>query len=174
MFAWVWSINALGHRRCQGDERPRVGDKHGTLPVVVWNVPQYFLHDPYWREVGIFCYHLYTVVHLESRSKNRHDGDWSIPVRWQIFEDCLARFTLPEQKRIIQDLLDYTGFSDYVPPDPNDIATVRRWLWKEDLAGQIIAGVEGASNNLDITLGNGYKLRIQFVKSPQIEYPDAT
>jgi hypothetical protein len=104
----------------------------------------------------------------------RRDGDWSIPVRWQIFEDCLARFTLPEQKRIIQDLMDYTGFSTYAPPKQNDIATVRQWLWQEDLAGQLIRGVEGASNILDITLGNGCKLRIQFVNSPRIEYPEAT
>jgi hypothetical protein len=50
------------------------------------------------------------------------------PSRWQIFEDCLARFDSEQQKRIISDLLDYDGPMKYGPATSEDVEKIREWL----------------------------------------------
>ena len=50
------------------------------------------------------------------------------PSRWQIFEDCLAKFDFEQQRKIILDLLDYEGYMRYPRPTDEDIEKVRHWL----------------------------------------------
>lgn len=55
---------------------------------------------------------------------------WSggAPSRWQIFEDCLARFKIETQKVIIADLLDFEGPMKYGSPGPGSLERIRSWL----------------------------------------------
>jgi len=55
---------------------------------------------------------------------------WSggAPSRWQILEDCLAAFPLQQQKRIIEDLLEYDGPMKYGRPVAADVERIRQWL----------------------------------------------
>lgn len=50
------------------------------------------------------------------------------PSRWLIFEDCLARFKLDQQKNIIRDLLEYDGPMSHGRPALEEIEKVRDWL----------------------------------------------
>jgi len=49
--------------------------------------------------------------------------------RADIFEDCLARMPLKDQKRALAALLDYDGYFSYGKPSkPVDVAFIREWL----------------------------------------------
>src|SRR5262245_48779435 len=50
------------------------------------------------------------------------------PRRAFIFDDCLARLSLGEQRRAIGQLLDSQHAYAYGPPSAEDLAFVRRWL----------------------------------------------
>jgi hypothetical protein len=50
------------------------------------------------------------------------------PSRRQIFEDCLARFPLEEQKRIIAELLSYDGPMKHGEPPAEEVSAIEAWL----------------------------------------------
>jgi hypothetical protein len=98
------------------------------------------------------------------------DTHWR-PSRWRIFEDCLARFSLAQQKDIIQDLVDYSGPMTYLAPSPDDIATIRQWLWNAALAGASIDYVRFTPDTLQITIENGCEATVEFISFPRVESP---
>jgi hypothetical protein len=53
------------------------------------------------------------------------------PSRYQIFEDCLARFPPEQQREIIRDLLTYDGPMSHGAPDPADVEAISQWLGGE-------------------------------------------
>jgi hypothetical protein len=54
-------------------------------------------------------------------------GQWG-PSRWMMFKDCLARFSLDQQKAIIQDLIRHPGPMKYASPDAGDVRKIQQWL----------------------------------------------
>lgn len=50
------------------------------------------------------------------------------PSRWLMFEDCLARFPLEQQRRIIRDLLAYDGPMSHGAPEREDVEAIEQWL----------------------------------------------
>jgi hypothetical protein len=66
------------------------------------------------------------------------------PSRHVMLEDCLARFDLEQQRRIIADLLDYDGPMKHGRPSTDYVEVVREWLseGRSPIAGPIASGAE--------------------------------
>jgi Abortive infection C-terminus len=57
-----------------------------------------------------------------------YPSEGRIPSRWQIFEDCLSKFDLDQQRGIISNLLDYQGPMKYGRPSDIEVGRIREWL----------------------------------------------
>jgi hypothetical protein len=58
----------------------------------------------------------------------RYPWEGRVPSRSQMFEDCLSKFDLEEQRGIISNLLDFDGPVKYGRPLEADINKIREWL----------------------------------------------
>jgi hypothetical protein len=82
----------------------------------------------YARETGFSGPEILAFFSEYSLDVEPYPWEGGAPSRWMIFEDCLARFPVEQQKRIISHLLDYDGPMKYGPPPAADVERIREWL----------------------------------------------
>lgn len=98
--------------------------RNTELPVAV----QKRLNEMYSRETGFSGSQILEFFSQYSLDIEHYPWGGGAPSRWQIFEDCLARFEVDQQKRILSDLLAYDGRMSHGHPKQEDVDWIRRWL----------------------------------------------
>lgn len=98
--------------------------RNTLLPLVA----QKRLTEMYAREMGFSGPQILDFFSQYSVEIESYPWQGGAPSRWQMFEDCLARFDLDQQKRIISDLLEYEGPMSHNRPKQEDIDWIRNWL----------------------------------------------
>jgi hypothetical protein len=86
------------------------------------------LNNMYARDTGFSGPQILDFFSQYSMDIESYPWSGGAPSRWQIFEDCLAQFTLEQQKKIIADLLEYDGPMSHGQPSNEDIEKIRQWI----------------------------------------------
>ncbi len=91
---------------------------------------QKLLNKMYARDTGFSGSEILDFFSQYSMQIERYPWEGGAPSRWQIFEDCLAKFSRAQQETIIADLLDYIGPMAHGYPGGEDVHKMREWLHK--------------------------------------------
>ena len=100
---------ALSKENAKSRKFPRFRKKNDKLP----NAIQKRLLSMYAGDTGLSGRQIVDFLSEYSNSIPPYRFDGSPPRRSDVFEDCLARMPLREQRRAISESLDYEGFFSY-------------------------------------------------------------
>jgi hypothetical protein len=92
------------------------------------NAVQKRLNSLFARDTGFSGPQILDFFSQYSNDIERYPWGGGAPSRWQIFEDCMARFDIDTQKRIIADLLVYNGPMSHGRPSPHDMQYIQAWI----------------------------------------------
>jgi len=112
------------------------------------NAVQELLNEMFARDTGFSGPEILDFFSRYSMDIEAYPWGGGAPSRWQMFEDCLARFDPEQQRRIVADLIDYVGPMSHGRPHEEHLEKIREWLGH---AGTPLVPAPQASDRLNWT-----------------------